>query len=823
MLKYLNLIVALTLLVGMANAQNDGQWSGQGGGGKGRPGGPGGPSGPSVMGKVMDESKEPVPYASVALYNQSDSSLAAGAASNEMGRFRVEAKPGKYYLIISFLSLSDKVVSDIEVKNEPVHLGPLTMVAGSTTLEEFAVEAEKSQMELKLDKRVFNVGKDVSNLGGNATDVLDNIPSVTVDVEGNVSLRGSENVRILIDGKPSGMVGISTTDALRQLDSDMIERIEVITNPSARYDAEGEAGIINIVLKKEKRKGINGSVSLRAGYPANYGGSFNLNFRKKKVNFFASAGIGYRESPGSGYNNQTWTLADTSYRFDSERRHNRGGLRQNVRVGTDFMFNKYNTLTVSAFMSRMDGDNDAQVLYRDYDINDLLTQLLIRDEIESEINDNQELTLSYRKTFEQKGREWTTDFKYINNDELEQGNITQTSDVEGIQPLYQRTRNTENEERWLFQSDYVHPFAEEGKWEIGVRSNMRIIDNDYIVEEQNSDASWFTIPGFDDRLIYTENIHAGYLMAGNEFGKFSVQGGLRAEYSDIKTELVDTKQINARDYLSFFPSAHISYELKQENSFQVSYSRRIKRPRFWYLLPFFNFSDSRNIFSGNPNLDPEFTDSYEVGHLKYWKKGSLLSSVYYRHTTGVIERILVSDSAGTTSRFPINLGMRDSYGIEFSGSMEITDWWNFNGSFNFFKAITKGDYEGQNFDAETWAWNARFVTKWKIKKKFNLQTSLMYRSPRITAQGETLPMYGWDAGLSLDCLKGKGTLTFSARDILNRRRRGSIVVTDEFRSESAFQWRARTFLLNFNYRINQKKRRGGRGGGDFGGDMDGGM
>lgn len=798
--------------------------------GGGRPGGgqrPGGgnferPTGPVVFGRVVDDTDVPVPYASATLHSVGDSALVAGTATGENGFFKIEAKPGNYILKIAFLSF-DTHYQNIELGNEPVRVGRVALKSSAVALNEAVITADRTQMELKLDKRVFNVGKDLSNTGADASEVLDNIPSVTVDVDGNVQLRGSENVRILIDGKPSGLTGLSAQDALRQLPADMVERVEVITNPSARYDAEGEVGIINIILKKEKKKGVNGSINLRAGYPANYGGSINLNVRRKKVNFFGSYGLNYRERPGSGLTNSVFTYADTSFSYNSNEEHSRNGSSQNVRGGVDIDLTSNSTLTLSGALNNSDGDNNALRDYIDFDANGTVVQTVIRTEDELDESFNQSASASFRKTFDKEDQLFTIDAQWSQSGEEEWSDLYEYSpDNSAYLPITQRTYSDENQTQYFFQSDYVHPFGEEGVFETGTKAQLRDMRMNYLLEDLVDD-DWQVNDLFNNQLRYVENIYAAYVMAGNKTGKFSYQAGLRAEYSDVTTELIRTDELNRRTYLNLFPSAHLSYELKENNFIQLSYSRRISRPRHWYLMPFFTFSDSRNITTGNPNLDPEFTHSLETGYLKQGEKGSLLSSIYYRYTTGLITRLRLSDSTGITSSFPVNLGTENSYGLEFAGNYIPNKAWTFSGNFNFFRAISDGEFEGVSYDAETYAFTSRVSARWRVKRKFSAQTSFMYRSPRITGQGKRLSLYSWDAGWSLDVLKGNGTLSFSARDLLNSRRRRGETEGDDFFTYSEFQWRARTFTLSFSYRINQKKQRGRGRGGDFdGGDFEGG-
>ena len=317
-------------------------------------------------------------------------------------------------------------------------------------------------------------------------------------------------------------------------------------------------------------------------------------------------------------------------------------------------------------------------------------------------------------------------------------------------------------------------------------------------------------------------MYAAYLIASAKVKQFSVQGGLRAEYSDISTDLIKTNEKNNRRYISFFPSAHLSYEFQRGNSLQISYSRRIGRPRFRDLIPFSSISDNRNFRMGNPNLDPVFTHSAEIGHLKTWNNGTLLSSIYYRHSEGVVERISVSDSTGLITMFPVNLSTEDASGLELSFSYNLFKWWRTSLNVNAFYSITNGQYEEQSFYAETFSATGRFTSKWTIKKMLDIQTSFMYHAPRNTPQGRSLSMYSWDVGLAMDVLKGNGTITLSARDLLNSRRRRWEIDTPTLVSTNDFQWSARQFVVSFAYRLNQKKKRDRSGRGSGSGDSDGG-
>ena len=761
-------------------------------------------SGFIISGKLEDSDKNPVLFANVALYTTKDSVLTGGIATDETGKFQFPAKAGNYFLKVTYLGLDDKIVPNVNVVSGNLNLGTITMKSNTKVLKELVVKGEKSQMELQLDKRVFNVGKDLSNIGSNASDILNNMPSVTVDVEGNVALRGSGNVRILIDGKQSGMVGMNPAEALRQIPGDLIESIEIITNPSSRYDAEGEVGILNIVMKKNIRYGINGSFTATAGYPANFGGSFNINYRKQKVNLIASYGNMYREGPGRGTSRQEYNSADTSFVYEQKTTRNRGGYSNNFMVGMDYFLNKNNTLTGTLSYRNSQNTNRSELQYRDFDFQNNLTQTVIRNERETEPRTNVEAALNYLKTFEKKGRSLSIDAKYIFSDETESSKYDQSTSGEAA-ALRQRSYNTEDEKNLLFQLDYIHPLGKDGKIETGLKSSVRMLDNDFSVHQQNAAMNWNILSNFDNRLAYNEKIHAAYLMASNQFGKVFIQAGLRGEYSDILTELKKTNEVNHRKYFNLFPSLHLSYKLQEDQTLQLSYSYRLSRPNFRDLLPFSSFSDSRVFRAGNPLLNPEFTHSFEAGHLLNMEKGSLLSSIYYRHRLGVVENITTVDSVGFTRITPINLSTGDSYGFEFNLTYDPFAWWKWTANANIFRAVNEGFYNDRVLKSDTYTWTSRVSSRVTLLKNIDFQSSLNYRAPRKTTQGKDLSQYSIDLGLSRDILKGKGTITASVRDLMNSRKQRRIVENAGYYSQSEFQWRARQFIVTFSYRLNRSK------------------
>lgn len=771
-----------------------------------------------ISGIVVDTDGSPLPTASVAIYK--DGTLVDGTLTDQKGIFSMKAVSGKFQIRVSFVSFQGFTVdTSMANANTPLYLGRIELQDAEVQLEEALIQGEANFMEMRQDKRIFNVSKDLGSIGSNASEILRNLPSVDVDIDGNVSLRGSANVRILIDGKPSGLIGINPADALRQLQGSMIERIEVITNPSARYEAEGDAGIINIVLKKEKRPGLNGSFEGQVGYPDNFGISGGLNYRKNKLNFFGNLNFNYRKNPGEGFSTQTFNLEDTSYSFSDTRDHLRGGSSGTIRLGADYSLAKNQTLTGTFLFSGASEDNFTRIVYENFDENGMLSSRDTREDPEVETDRTKEADLHYEKLLEGKDHKWTMDFRYQESDDTELSEIIETS--EGMTSrLEQRVDNQEDEQNILFQTDYVKPLSGKRSFETGARISLREIENDYSVSERDGAGEYQTLERFTNDFIYLENIYAAYAIYNGTLGeKLTYQMGLRSEYTDLSTELRTTATKVSKKYLNLFPSTFFTWDISETGDIQISYSKRISRPRFRNLLPFFTFSNNRIFFSGNPDLDPEFTDSYEMGYLRYWGKASLYGGIYHRHRTGVIERITVVNDTGFTELFPVNLSTRDAYGLEFTYNHDIFKWWHVDANLNLYNEVTVGTYESQNYSSNNTSLNSRVTSRTNFWKS-DLQIRVNYQGPRVTTQGTIKSITSMDLGWSKDILKDKGTLALNIRDVFNSRVRRSTTSGDTFYRDSRFQWRSRQLILTFTYRLNQSaKKKQGRSSG-FGGEGD---
>lgn len=774
-----------------------------------------------VKGKVIDSvSSSALAYCTVAIYSSADKKLVNGNITAENGGFSLNIPYGSYYGEVNFIGYKTIRTPSFELSKESptydfttVRLSPEV-----SQLDEVVVQAEKSSMDITLDRKVFNVGKDLANMGGTASDILMNIPSVAVDPEGGVKLRGSGNVRILVDGKPSGLVSFKGGSGLQQLPANMVERVEVITNPSARYEAEGMAGIINIVLKKDRTQGLNGSFDVIGGNPANYGMALNLNYRHKRVNFFINYGLAYRNQPARGSLYQEVYGPDTTFILRQTNRSHVKGLNNNIRGGLDFFFSEKSVLTASYLFRRTDVNRITDIVYNDYLwATENLRSYNMRQQDEDEIEPNSEYSLIHKKTFAGRSHELVSEVKLLDNWESSDQTFTENFFApNGVEDqskgLLQKSLNDESEKQLLFQVDYTKGFAKEGKIETGVRTSHREMINDYIVTQRNSSGGFDALPGLDNIFLYDENISAAYGIVGSKTKKVSYQAGLRAEWTDVKTTLKETNEVNPRKYSNLFPSAHITFSMPKENNLQVSYSRRVRRPFYNDLSPFMTFSDRRNYFSGNPDLNPEFSNVYEVGHVKYFEKGSIASSVFGRNTTDKIDEIRRVDDRGISTTRTENLVSEVAYGVDFAGTFTPFKWWKLDGNFNFFHAEVDGTNILETYKASTYSWFARQTSRFSLPGKLDMQLRTNYEAPQKTAQGRRKSLYYADFSVSKEIIKDKGTLNLNILDVFNTRKARSVFTDGStFYTDRSFQGRRRQINITFNYRIKQAKGKGRKG------------
>ncbi len=760
-----------------------------------------------LTGKVIDkDTNQPLEYATIVIKSL-DGKIITGGITDTKGEFSIQVVKGVYDISIEFISFKTKTFKRKEIAGN-TDLGTITLEVDAQTLNEVVVVAEKSTVEIRLDKKIYNVGKDMTVKGGTASDVLDNVPSVSVDVEGNVSLRGSENVRILINGKPSGLVGMSSTDALRQLPADAIEKVEVITSPSARYDAEGTAGILNIILRKGKANGFNGSVSASAGIPDNYGLSANLNYRTNKVNYFGSGGYNYRNAPGSSKSDVTY-LNPTEFTpdFRNERReYDRKNNSYNARFGTEYFLTDKTSLTGTILYRESDGEDISTNISKEYDENKVLTSTGNRVEVDNEKDKTTEYALNFMHDFDKDGHKLTLDFQYENSIENNSALITDSNP--------ERNSTDNNSKDILIKGDYVLPIGENSQFEFGFNTNLNKLNSDYLVEEFNESTNQFeNNTNFSNTLDFEQNLFAIYSQYGNKVNKFSYLLGLRMENTDRKISLLQTNENFDKNFTEFFPTVNLGLEFTDSESITLGYNRRLSRPHHWFLNPFESRTSQTYVRTGNVNLDPTYTNAFDLGYLKRWEKLTLNSSLYYQHAINNIEmaqREELRDVNGVETLViittPINLSSQDRYGFEFTTNYNPNKWWKITNSFNFFKSVSAGHYNGISYDSENVSWFTRLNSRISLPAGIDWQTSGMYMGPSESARSKRKGMVSLNLAFSKDILKEKGTLSLNVSDLLNTRKRESTDYSPTTIAENEFQWRKRQVMLNFTYRFNEKKK-----------------
>ena len=782
----------------------------------------------TISGKVIDnELGVPLEYSTISITSVDDPKYLNGGVTDINGNFAIEVPSGTYNIKVEFISFESKNFNQRRVDSN-LDLGTIQLGFSSASLDEVVVIAETTQVEVRLDKKIYNIGKDLTTAGATINDVLNNVPSVSVDVEGSISLRGNENVKILINGKPSAMAGFGQNNVLGQLPADAIERVEVITSPSARYDAEGTAGILNIILRKEKTRGFNGSLTTNIGNPESFGITANVNLRTDKFNIFNTTGFNYRNSPGNGFFNTRYTQGFFD-RVVEDRDMQRLGRRFNTNFGVEYFLNEQSSLTASAFFN-FGNDEDITTNFSDrYQGNDLVQQT-IRREAESEDDKSSQYSLNYINKFNDKGHQITADFQYEYDKEEKPAFVSERATLnltpEGIGFLPSESVFTvETQNEYLIQTDYVLPFGEGSQFEAGYRGSFEDEVTDYTLSIEDEQSGLFELSPLTNVFNYTENVNALYSQYGSKFGKFSFLLGLRMENTQLKGKIntplndeqlleefgfpIDTDFDN--NYLGLFPTVNLIYELGEKENITLGYNRRINRPRGWFINPFPSRASRTNIFQGNPNLNPAYASAFDLGYLKRWKKLTLTSSLYYQYETDAFERV----QQGTGQFFndieiirtiPINLATNERIGAEAGVLYNPAKWLRLNGSFNFFQFNTVGEFNGIDYGTKNTSWFARFSSKLTLPAKIEWQTNANYRGPSENSQTKSDGIFSLDLAFSKEIFNENATLSFNVRDLLNSRKRNSFTQTESFTQESEFQWRQRSITLSLTYRFNQQKK-----------------
>ena len=799
-------------------------------------------------GVVIDkDTGQPLEYATISLINDRRPELVQGGITDSQGIFNFEVFPGKYTLTIEYISFNKYVKKDLLIR-ESTDLGTIKLEILVNTLREVEVMGERTEVEIRLDKRIYNVGKDITVRGGSVADVLGNVPSVSVDVDGAVSLRGNDNVRILINGKPSGLVGISGPQGLRQLPAESIDKVEVVTSPSARYDAEGTAGILNIILKKQELAGFNGNFSVNAGTPRATRGTASLNWRTNKLNFFTTTTIDKSRTKGNSLNNNEYFNGNNPSSYLNEtRKSNRDRNSIFNSLGIEYYISEKSSLILSGFYRTSENTNFTNNDIKELSIDNNIESFIIRTEDEDEKDDSFQYSLDYDNNFDDKGHKISARIQYEESSEDEMGDIESSTILPNqLQSKFEKVSTLEDQKRVLAQIDYVWPIDKDTQFELGYRGTFNSQTNDYVVSYLSSGE---TIPSttsvydvdlnLSNILTYKEYVNAYYTQFGKKINKFSYLLGLRIEQSNIQIIQETTSDYTQKKYTDYFPTLNFSYEINDLENLTLGYSRRLRRPRSFFINPFPSRSSVSSIFQGNPDLNPSYSNTFDFGYLKRWNKFTFNSSIYYQKSTSVFtfiqqdtgQTVIISGEPDDPSSnvlevpilklSPVNLSENNRIGTEFNLTYTPSRKVRLNGNFNLFNSETLGSYNGTVFDAENLSWFVRLNSNVKLPYDIDWQTIIFYRGPRETAQSYSRGVFTMSGALNKDILNKKGTISFRVSDLFNTSKRMTETRTPTFFSYGEFQWRQPTYIFTFTYRLNQKKnqsrRRSSNQGSDSGG------
>ncbi|TWJ02271.1 outer membrane receptor for ferrienterochelin and colicin [Mucilaginibacter frigoritolerans] len=737
-------------------------------------------TGGTISGKLVDGANgQPLELSTVTLVNKADNKQVQSMQTDLNGGFTLTGVPNGFYLLrasyVGYLTyLKDSIA--ITPAKRVINLGNIKLRQGKgSLLKEVVVSAQKSQIQLGLDKKSFNVDQSLVSQGGSATDLLTNVPSVQVDVDGNVSLRGSSNVKVLINGKPSALTGGDLADILQSIPASAIETIEVITNPSSKYDSEGDSGIINIVLKKNVQKGFTGSASASAGTQHTYNGTFNIAYQNKNINVYTNYSYRQGDRVGNGSVDKTTFLDNGSIQTQDQTANQSFTFKgQNIRSGIDFNIDPKTTIS---FTNNINIRNRYRDQYGNTSIvNDSLLQRIDQNNLSNGHGTNLDFTLDFDHKYKKKGEEWTATLGYSSDKNNNFDNLN--SDYEYFYPAstfnsVQHNTTDGWQHNYIAQSDFTLPLTN-GKLEMGLRSTINNNNTNYISDTLNTVTGNYDYnPFLSNDFLYKENINAVYTNYQHDFGKFSIQGGLRIEDANIRTQLVDSATTNHKqDYFRVYPSLFLTDKLSENQTLQLSYSRRVTRPNSRQLSPFIDESNRLNYQQGNPYLLPEDTHSFELSYINYWKAVTLTSALYYRLTLDNIQQIttpLTPHNLDTTLTQYQNIKSASNAGYELIAKVSPSSLLDLTANLNIYYKYIVGDPTYGIATTSGYSWNGNITANIKPLKKLGIQIRADYQAPQVIPQGTMKAIYGVDGGVRYDLTK-KLNLSANVRDIFNTRK-----------------------------------------------------
>ncbi len=752
-----------------------------------------------ISGKVLDNStKQVLPYVTISIQDKSSKTIAVGVTNDE-GLFRLEGiQIGRMTVLFNYIGYQNySTTIEITHKDQKAELGTINLQLDAVELNAVEISGQKSNVSLKLDKKVFEVGKDVLSQNGSAHDVLNGVPSVSVSPTGGISLRGNSSVLVLINGRQSGL---TQSNALDQIAADQIERIEVITNPSSRYDASGSAGIINIILKKNKKSGFSGQVRLVAGSPNDSRLNPSINFKSDKINIFSNFSIRSSDYVGLYTTNQTTTDNGTPHYLDrvqNEDRHDDGKL---MYLGADYYIDEHRTVT-AAFLKNATTDDDKTRLFYNYTKDNAMQDSTVTREGKSlEKRDYNQLEFNYTQTFKRPSKKWTVNLQYDWWNSDKNWNLTtqrlypETINYPGI-----RTNSVGNSKDLLLQSDFIQPVDSVSVFEIGVKTEIRKVSSQFLAQQQQEE-NWNVYQGIDNDMDYSETITGAYAQYSNKAGRFNYMLGVRTEFTKISISDVKNTYSDDKKYNRLFPTVNLSYKFN-DAALQLNYSKRINRPPLYALYPFNELTDLNAQYIGNPNLNPSYSNVYELAFLKSWKKFTLNPSVYYQWESGYIQDYTYRENEIFFTT-PINIQHEIRTGIELSTLYNPLKWFQLNLEMNFYHFTQKGSYQEENLDYEGKTFTGRLSTQIKLPSKFSFQGRYNFRGAQQNAQTKNDVLQSLDFGLSKMLLKDKATIVFDVSNAFDLRQNKSTTIGTNYYFTQNSMPNAARYRLSFVYRFN---------------------
>lgn len=783
----------------------------------------------TISGNVKDANGG-VGYASITFKNQQNSQLSDAALADADGNYKLDLAPGSYDVSIEAVDYK-KFTQTIRVEKAGA-IAPFVVVSdgkanlnNTTDIQGVVITAQSTKpYKVELDKKTYDPSQDIVSKGGSLQDVLSNVPSVEVGTDGSVSMRGSSNVKFLINGKPSALLGIDDgANALQSIPADQIEKIEVITNPSSKFEASGTAGILNIILKKSKKAGFNGSVTGTLGYLPQTNLNTNLSWRKGDLTVFVNGGGGYRESKNTNRNTINYfdgETGDLSSRYSNAITKSKGE-NYNATTGLLYDINEKTSVNASGTVRTFNNDSNG---YTNIDEQFFGTSPIFTQRLNTGRNSNLafqgDFGLDHK--FDDKGQNISLALSLQRNRSNNFTGIDETknSAFNLLNIINQKTIN----KTWVGKVDYELPIGEYSSLSAGYRLDVNENDYNNMVQEstgKNPDLVYLGLYSYTAN--YKEMFNAFYLQFKSKIGKLGYQVGLRDELSNITIDyhnLLGTNPVDNRkkNYNNVFPSVFLSYEISKDNQFLVNYSRRIDRPRSFFMIPNPNYNNNLNIFDGNIDLNPSYVDAYEVGYSISKKSFTINPTLYYRHQTDDVKTITYSqlekindEDQIVVHTKPVNVGTDDRIGLEVNFTWDATKWLKFLGNVDGFRYSTTGTYfttdvpmkQPLSFEGKGVSMRSRLTSTFKLDKTLSFQVQGFYGGPRKTASQDRQSMYAVNFGASKTVLNGNGTISFNIQDVFNTRAMRMVNYNDDFTSENYMQWQPRQFALSFTYKFKQ--------------------